>query len=83
MFLMAEVTSDLLDQFTLSAELFVACSIMAYSLKTLHKSSNIFVEHARHVAKIIVANPDLDSPAIAGSVVTIGLSVNANSHSKK
>ena len=34
MFLMAEVTSDLIDQFTLSAELFVGCSIMAYSLKT-------------------------------------------------
>ena len=58
MFLMAEVTSDLIDQFTLSAELFIACSIVAYSLKTLHKSSNIFVEHARHVAKI-VANPNL------------------------
>ena len=58
-FLMAEVTSDLIDQFNLSAELFVACLIMAYSLKTLHKSSNIFVEHARQVAKIMVANPDL------------------------
>jgi len=29
---LAEVTSDLIDQFTLSTELFVACSIMAYSL---------------------------------------------------
>ena len=30
-----------------------ACSIFAYSRKTLHESSKIFVEHAQHVARIL------------------------------
>ena len=29
-----------------------ACSILSFSRQTLHESGKIFVEHARHVARI-------------------------------
>ena len=43
-----------------------ACSILAYSRKTLHDPSKIFVEHARHVAGMLL--PYSRALGIAGSV---------------
>ena len=54
--------------------------------KTLYELSKIFVEHAWHVAKIIiVSNPGLTNYALAtaGSVITIGLPIKGCSQAKK
>ena len=52
--------------------------------RSLHKSSTIFVEHALHVARINF-EPKANSRALStvGSVMSIGLSVNRCSHTKK
>ena len=37
----------------------LACTVLVYSRKTLHEQSEIFVEHALRVGRIIVSNPGL------------------------
>ena len=54
-----------------------------YSRMTLHESSKITVEHALHVARIqFEARPNSRALRPAGSVMTIGLSINGFSHAK-
>ena len=56
------------------------CSILAHLRKALHESSKILVEHALYVARI---QPNSRTLGMAGSVMTIGLSIIGSSYSKK
>ena len=57
---------------------------LGYSRKTLHESTKVFVEQARHIARnSFKPRPNSWLLATAGSVMTIGLSINGCSHSKK
>ena len=56
--------------------------ILAYLRKTLLESSEIFVEHARQVARIWFRTQACPCGAV-GSAMSIGLSINGCSHSKK
>ena len=56
---------------------------LGYSRKTLHESTKVFVEQARHIARnSFKPRPNSWLLATAGSVMTIGLSINGCSHSK-
>ena len=59
-----------------------SCWILAYLRKTLLESSEIFVEHARQVARIWFRTQACPCGAV-GSAMSIGLSINGCSHSKK
>ena len=49
----------------------------------MFESSKIFVEHARHVAKIFEPRPNSRAFATAGSAMTTDLALNGCSSSKK
>ena len=60
--------------------------VLTYLRKTMHELSKIFVEHVLHVGLIIKSfdpGPNSHVPDTAGSVLTIGLSINRCFHLKK